>query len=327
MDWLNKISVTCFAASYLVVFGLEVSRVYFKAKLRPIARIGFAVAGLFAHTVYMLYQGNVEIGETGIWLSNWQAWCYATAWVLAAAYFWFSIQKSQSVVGLFVLPLVLLLIAVGIYQGDQNSFTVNEAKSGWNAVHGFSLLLGTVSVGLGFIFGVIYLIQANRLRKKKVQSKLFQLPSLEWLQRYSHRSLIFSAALMGLGFVSGVAINLIQRNGMEGPAIAWTSPVIWTSAILFVWLLAISLLGSFYKPAQQGRKVAYLVVSSFLFLLFELVVVWMAGHAAEPVRQQNTTAKPIENQQWVQSNDSLTSYQFAKTTPLSTTQIDFEVRK
>ena len=115
MDWLNKISVTCFAASYLVVFGLEVSRVYFKAKLRPIARIGFAVAGLFAHTVYMLYQGNVEIGETGIWLSNWQAWCYATAWVLAAAYFWFSIQKSQSVVGLFVLPLVLLLIAVGIY--------------------------------------------------------------------------------------------------------------------------------------------------------------------------------------------------------------------
>ena len=302
MEWLNKISVTCFAASYLVVFGLEVSRVYFKAKLRPIARIGFAVAGLFAHTVYMLYQGNVEISETGIWLSDWQAWSYAAAWVLAAAYFWFSIQKSQSVVGLFVLPLVLLLIGIGIYQGDQNSFTVSEAKSGWNAVHGFSLLLGTVSVGLGFTFGLIYLIQANRLRRKKVQSKLFRLPSLEWLQRYSHRSLIASAVLMGLGFVSGIAINLIQRNGLEGPAIAWSSPVIWTSAILFVWLLAISLLGSFYKPAQQGRKVAYLVVSSFLFLIFELAIVWMAGHAAnDSPKPQNTMRQHAQKIQLAQS--------------------------
>lgn len=302
MEWLNKISVTCFAASYLVVFGLEVSRVYFNAKLRPIVRIGFAVAGLFAHTVYMLYQGNVEISQTGIWLSNWQAWCYATAWVLAAAYFWFSIQKLQSAVGLFLLPLVLFLIGIGIYQGDQNSFTVSEAKSGWNAVHGFSLLFGTVSVGLGFTFGLIYLVQANRLKRKKVQSKLFRLPSLEWLRRSSHRSLIASAALMGLGFVSGIAINLIQRNGLEGPAIAWTSPVIWSSAILFVWLLAISLLGSFYKPAQQGRKVAYLVVSSFLFLLFELAVVWMAGHAAaDSPSERNTKRERIQRMPDVQS--------------------------
>jgi len=236
VEWLNKISVTCFAASYLVVFGIEVSRLFWNAKLRPIARIGFTIAGLFAHTAYMIYQGKLEIDQSGVWLSNWTAWCYAAAWLLAVAYLWFSIRKSRSVVGLFVMPLVLLLVLVGIAMGDQNSFTVNEAKTGWNWVHGLSLMFATASVGLGFMFGV-------------------------------------------LGFVSGITINMLRRNELEGPLIAWSSPVIWSSAILFVWLLVVVVINFLYKPAQQGRKVAYLMVSSFLFLLLELVLVWKVGHA------------------------------------------------
>ena len=35
----------------------------------------------------------------------------------------------------------------------------------------------------------------------------------------------------------------------------------------------------FYRPAREGRKVAYLVVTSFLFLMLELAIVWWAGHA------------------------------------------------
>ncbi len=287
MDWLNKISVTCFAASYLVVFGVELSRLFWKAKLRPIVRIGFTVAGLFAHTVYMVYQGKLEIDQSGIWLSNWTAWCYAAAWLLAVAYMWFSIRKSRSVVGLFVMPLVLLLVLVGIALGDQNSFTVSEAKTGWSTVHGLSLMFATASVGLGFMFGAIYLMQAKRLEQKKVQSDRFRLPSLEWLHRCGERSLIASAILMGLGFVSGITINMLRQNDVEGPLVAWDSPVIWSSAILFVWLLAVVVINFLYKPAQQGRKVAYLMVSSFLFLLLELVLVWGVGHATGEAHDAN----------------------------------------
>ena len=293
MDWLNKISVTCFAASYLVVFGVEVSRLFWNVKLRPILRIGFTVAGLFAHTAYMAYQGKLEIDQSGIWLSNWSAWCYAAAWLLAVAYLWFSIRKSQSVVGLFALPLVLLLVLIGIALDGQSSFTVSEAKTGWETFHGVSLMLATVSVGLGFMFGAIYLIQAKRLKQKKVQSARFRLPSLEWLHRCGERSLIASTILMGMGLVSGVTINMLHRNGIDGPAIAWSSPVIWSSATLFIWLLVVVIINFLYKPAQQGRKVAYLVVSSFLFLMLELGLVWMVGHATghEYGKINSTTAK------------------------------------
>lgn len=285
MDWLYRISITCFAASYLVVLGLEISRVFFNASYRAFVVRGVAIAGLFAHTVYLFWQGQLELSANGIWLSNWMAWCFAASWLMAAAYLWFSWRKSESVIGIFLLPVVLFLIFTGLVLRNSNSFSISEAKSGWNMVHGYSLMLGTVSVGLGFVFGLVYLIQADRLKRKKPQSRLFRLPSLEWLQRCCERSLLSSTFLLALGFISGVAINWInQRYSQDGQVlaagtIAWSNPVVWSSAILFAWMLAISIFNAVYQPAKQGPKVAYLVVSSFLFLIFELAIVWIAGHA------------------------------------------------
>ena len=48
MNWLQNISITCFAASYAVVFALEISRIFFDVSFRKYVRVGFAAAGLFA---------------------------------------------------------------------------------------------------------------------------------------------------------------------------------------------------------------------------------------------------------------------------------------
>lgn len=275
--------MTCFAASYLVVFALEVSRIFFDAGLRKFLRIGFSAAGLFAHTVYLFYQGKLELDSTGVWLSSWFGWCLAAAWILAAAYLWISIRQSKSVMGLFLLPVILALIGVGQQFGSQNVFSVDRAKTIWNMVHGSALLLGTAIVALGFVFGIVYLLQASRLKRKVVPSKHFRLPSLEWLQRSCEVALIVSTLFLAIGLVSGIALNLINRSanvemGTRG-TIEWSDPVVWSSAVLFLWLLVSAIFNVCYRPARQGRKVAYLVVTSFLFLVLELGIVWWAGHA------------------------------------------------
>ena len=135
------------------------------------------------------------------------------------------------------------------------------------------------------------MVQTKRLDQKKVQTARFRLPSLEWLRRCGERSLIASTILMGLGFVSGIAINMIRRNGLEGPVVAWSSPVIWSSAILFVWLLVVVAVNFIYKPAQQGRKAAYLMVSSFLFLVLELVLVWVCLLYTSPSPRDRTRSR------------------------------------
>ena len=165
VDWLYKISITCFAASYLVAFLLEVSRVYFRGGFRRILLIGFLAAGLFAHTVYLFCQNLLEFDAQGIWLGSWFGWCLTTAWLLAGASLWISIRQPESIIGLFVLPVVLALIGIGIQFGSDKPFTANSARSIWNMIHGISLLLGTVVVALGFVFGVVYLWQAYRLKR------------------------------------------------------------------------------------------------------------------------------------------------------------------
>ena len=86
LDWLQKISITCFAASYGVVFALEVSRMFFQTTLRTILRLGLTAAGLFAHTAYIIYHTQSTVGSDGIWLGSWLGWGLAVAWVLAASY-------------------------------------------------------------------------------------------------------------------------------------------------------------------------------------------------------------------------------------------------
>ena len=157
--------------------------------------------------------------------------------------------------------------------------------------------MGTAVVALGFVFGIVYLLQASRLKRKIPQSKFFRLPSLEWLQRSSEVSLVMSTILLAIGLVSGIAINLIQRaaSGETGAVgtIAWSSPVVWSSAILFLWLLIVSIFNVCYRPARHGRKVAYLVVTSFLFLVLELGIVWWTGHATTPRGDKEIVALPV----------------------------------
>lgn len=282
MNWLQNISITCFAASYAVVFALEISRIFFDVSFRKYVRVGFAAAGLFAHSVFLVLQGKLVLGSNGLWLGSWFGWCLATAWILAFAYIWISARQPKSVIGLFLIPLILGLIGLGVGFGTENQFNSIEAKSIWNMVHGFALLLGTAIVALGFVFGVVYVVQSRRLKHKSPQSKHFRLPSLEWLQKSSEYSLVISTFLLAIGLISGIAINWTnQTDGAlsGGGTIAWSNPVIWSSGILFSWLLLVSIFSFCYQPSRQGRKVAYLVIASFLFLVLELAIVWWVGHA------------------------------------------------
>jgi ABC-type uncharacterized transport system permease subunit len=199
---------------------------------------------------------------------------------LAVAYVWISIRRVESVFGLFLLPTVLVLIWISSQFGKSHSFSADHARTVWNMIHGASLLLGTTVVALGCTFGILYLLQANRLKRKTLRLRWFRLPSLEWLQQSCERTLVISAGLLAIGLISGIAINQVGATGTDrAGTIAWSDPVVWSSGILFGWLLAATVFNLFYRPARRGRKVAYLVVASFLFLVLELGIVWWAGHA------------------------------------------------
>ncbi len=277
---LSGITITCFAASYAVALALELARLIVRAQIRTALMVGFVVAGLGAHAIYLCIQIRNDLPR-GVPLASWYQWCLMAAWVLAAIYLIVSLRRPRAAVGLFMLPMVLGMVGLAYLLRGVAPFSENRALTVWIAIHGLALLIGTVVVLLGFVAGMMYLVQTYRLKQKRIPRQGFELPNLEWLQKMNERSLVISSCLLAIGLLSGIVLNLNRQLRLDNvPSVPWTDPVVWSSGILLLWLIAALLFNRLYRPARSGRKVAYLTVASFIFLGLALAMALMAQHAS-----------------------------------------------
>ncbi|HEY4312885.1 MAG TPA: cytochrome c biogenesis protein CcsA [Pirellulales bacterium] len=278
---LAGISTLCFGASYAVAFALELSRLFFRSGVRGALLVVFAAAGLLAHTLFLGYRAATA---TTTPLSSPFDWFLVAAWVLAATYLYLSFYHPRTAVGLFILPLVLALVGVAQFFASHEPFAETRASQIWGSIHGVFILLGTVAVMVGFVAGVMYLLQSYRLKHKQLPSQGLRLPNLEWLDHINSRAIVISALMLAAGFLSGTVLNLVNHR-LEVDELPWSDPVIWTSSLLLAWLATAAIFGVLYRPARQGRKVAYLTVASFLFLLLALGLRLFLPSAHSPARE------------------------------------------
>jgi ABC-type uncharacterized transport system permease subunit len=240
-----------------------------------------SAAGLLAHTIHLYnhVQQGVNKGEP---FAGWYHWCLLAAWFLAAIYVGLAPVNPKTALGLFMLPMILLAVALA-YPFEKAEAPFRSSEQYWAAAHGLLLLAGSVVVMLGFVAGVMYLVQSYRLKHKLPPRQGLRLPSLEWLQRINSRAMIISTSLLGAGFLSGVLLNV--SKGL----VPWSDPVICLSGLLVAWLVIATLVEIFYRPARQGAKVAYLTVASFVFLIIVLTIVLFGptqhAGASGPVRE------------------------------------------
>jgi len=261
---LSGINMLCFSASYAVALGLEVFGLWTRVRLRRVALLTMASGGVFAHTWYL----GRRVAETPTApLASHQDWYVLAAWALAVIYLAAKFYYRQSSMGLFLLPAVLGLLGASRFAATVPLATF-QAPRVWGRIHGLFLMLGTVAVLLGFVAGVMYLVQSYRLKHKLRTSQHLRLPSLEWLERVNSRSLGAAALFVGGGFFTGVLSRLAHTGDQN--FVPWTDPVVLTLGGMMAWLTAAEVFRLAYPTSRRGRKVAYLTVAAFVFLLLAL---------------------------------------------------------
>lgn len=266
--------ISSVAIAYAIGLLLELVRPWVRWRFREPFALGCVLAGWLLHTIYLAYRFAVfyELSQAGSPLGIKQDWYYGAAWGLVLVYLvWIRIDPRRSF-GVFFLPWVLVLIAVGYFLADPQPFARDAASRVWAAVHGASLLVATLAVLVAFAAGLMYLGQSYRLKHKISGRSAFSLPSLEWLRRTNGRAISFAVASLALGILSGVALNVIAVEDGSN-RLPWHDPVVLATSGMFGWLVLSAGLGSFYKPAREGRKVAYLTVVSLIFLVIALGLV------------------------------------------------------
>lgn len=260
---LSGISIICFAASYTISLALEATRLWFRSSVRSVAMVGFNTAGLIAHSLFLVYRASTSQGPP---LSTSFDWYLVAAWVLAVFSTYMTLSHPKAMGGLFILPIVLALLVMAEFFADDVPFPVSQAAHWWGVMHGAFWLAGTVAVTVGFVAGIMYLIQARRLKLKRALSSRLQLPSLEWLEKLNIRSTRISAVLLLLGFLGALVLNATRHPD----TVPWSDPIVWSTAPVVIWVVAATIFGLTYRPARMGRKVAYLTICSFVLLSISL---------------------------------------------------------
>ena len=265
---LSRVSIICFAASYAIVLALEISRLVFRSGVRGAFLVGWAAAGLLAHSIYLY---NEAVSSAGVPLSSWRDWFLVAAWFLMIVYLFLFFYHPRNMLGVFLLPLVLGFVGMAWFVGKE-PFARHPASQIWGGIHGASIGLAAVAMLVGFASGLMYFRQNHRLKHKTPPGKGLKLPSLEWLERAGVKSMVVATVMVGIGVLTGMLLNLIDRRTPED-RLRWFDPLVLGTTLMFFWLLFAVHVAYLFRRARRGRIVAYLAILSFVIL----VVVLAAG--------------------------------------------------
>ncbi|MFO0846595.1 MAG: cytochrome c biogenesis protein CcsA [Gemmataceae bacterium] len=258
---MNRVTTLCFLASYGLAFALELLHLWVGRGAARALALGAAGAGLVAHTAY-LYSRQPPL----VWQFSWMLF---VAWVLVVFYLCGAVHHLRQSWGVFVLPLVLGLLGLGLVFGpppeDARGLWQQEPHQLWGRVHAVLILLATVGVCVGFLASLMYLIQAHRLRTKAPPGQGLRLLSLERLEAMNRRALVLAFPLLTAGMIAGAV--LIARGS---DTVGWTDPRVLGTVIL--WLVFGLLLYLRFAVHLRGRQVAFLTILAFLMLLGCVVV-------------------------------------------------------
>jgi ABC-type transport system involved in cytochrome c biogenesis permease subunit len=263
--WVERISVYCFGACYALALLLELIHLLRPHTYLRLLSNALGGAGLLAHSLFLT--AVLFLAPTETPLASQFGSLLFVAWILAIFYFYGALHHRRQAWGIFVLPLVLFLVILATaFPPDRD---VRDAPEWLRSerllplLHNALLLLGAVGVCVGFVAGVMYLVQAHRLRSKTFHVGGIRLLSLERLEAMIRHAITTAFPLLTAGLLVGVFL-LIPRWSQ----LAWLDPRIISTVAL--WLLFALLFYLRYGYHLRARRLALLTIVAFGLLVCTL---------------------------------------------------------
>jgi cytochrome c-type biogenesis protein CcsB len=247
-------------AGYLIFF--------IQPERKPIASAALwaAFLGFGAHFIYF----SLRWSESGrIPVTNFFEAISAFGMGIILVFLIMELRYRIPALGTFMLPLVLLLMAPAAITSREIAGLNPILKSVWLGIHTSLALLGDAAFAFAFIVSVMYLLQEWQLKHKQLGVIFHRLPPLDVMDTISYRALSIGWPLFTLGMITGS----IWAESAWGSYWSWQPK---ETASLLVWLLYLALL-HLRTLGWRGRRMAYLSIAGFLFVLVSFYVVSRIG--------------------------------------------------
>ncbi len=168
--------------------------------------------------------------------------------------------------GLFVLPIIFLLLLLPAAGPDHAPLSSQWMHNGWVLLHIALLLAAYAALIFSLLSSLLYLIQERRLKQKQVGGVFSHLPPLDTIDQIAFKTLVIGFPCMTAGLLAGVWIA--QESVGAG---YFLDPKVLLS--VGMWLLYVGMLYVRRHSGLRGKRAVYL--SSLVFLV--ALSVWAAN--------------------------------------------------
>ena len=247
-------------ASFLYLLGTLGYLGYIIFLKEPLSKTALAVVslGFVSHTLALITR-YAEAGYTPV--TNLHESLSFFAWMIIGVLLVANLKYKVKVLGSFLTPIALILMFFALALPKEIFPLAPVLKSFWHPFHVIFAFLGNAIFALAFCCGVMYLIQENQLKSKKMGAITKRLPPLKVLDDLNYQSLKFGFPLLTLGIITGA----IWAEYAWGRYWNWDPKETWS---LITWLLYAALLHQRLTVGWRGRKAAIMAIVGFLALLF-----------------------------------------------------------
>ncbi len=202
------------------------------------------------------------------------------AFLSSLLYIIFYIRNKILIVGVFLSPLVTILILIAGFSDKSIGEIFPILQSFWFPIHVISAFVGNALFALSFVISLIYLIENFRLKKKKFDVLGKLLPSITMLDTLNYFCLVYGFPFLTLGIITGAiwAQMAIGSYWNNDPKEIWS---------MFTWFLYAALLHVRLISGWRGKRVAILSIIAFVFLVFSFIGVkflFKGYHVFETIR-------------------------------------------
>ena len=136
----------------------------------------------------------------------------------------------------------------------------------WLTMHRTLSIIGYGAFAIAFGAALMYLIQENQVKSKKLGVMYFRMPSLEVLDDLNYKVIAIGFPLFTLGFMTGSIWNIKMEESFFSWDILRTLPLVVVWFIYFGIFFGRILVGWRGKKAAQGAILGFVAVIGTYFL-------------------------------------------------------------
>lgn len=256
------------------VLALAAYAVHFASRSPSAGRVATTLLGMgaLAHT-FVIGMQTVEVGHVPF-AGTTQA-ISTFVWLLSLAYLFIETSTDERGMGVFVLPIIVVLQLLPAVQepGVEPQSALFASPLFW--LHVSSLLFAYASFGLAAVIGVTYILQFKEIKAKHLGFFYTRLPSLQSLDVMNSRAIFIGWALMTVGIVVGVLWTVQAQAATpvdtRVQAMHLADPKIFVA--LVTWVIYTFQLIARRAIGWRGRRSAYLSAVGFATVLLNFVPV------------------------------------------------------